>query len=90
MHRLKPRWPLGPRLLKRVAAPLAVIMVFAMFAVVNKTAWELGPEWCARYMLVKFMLHMEEGLCSGATIEPPTGANPTLSSKVAVGGIEPF
>ena len=65
-------------------------MVFAMFAVANKTAWELGPEWCARYMLVKFMLHMEEGLCSGATIEPPTGASPTLSGKVAVGGIEPF
>jgi len=88
LHRLKPRWPLGPRLLKRVAAPLAVVL--AMFAVVNKTAWELGPEWCARYMLVKFMLHMEEGLCSGATIEPPTRANPTLSGKVAVGGIEPF
>jgi hypothetical protein len=36
------------------------------------------------------MLHMEEGLCSSATIEPPTGANPTVSGKVAVGGIEPF
>jgi hypothetical protein len=36
------------------------------------------------------MLHMEEGLCSIATIEPPTGANPTVSGKVAVGGIEPF
>ena len=90
MHRPKPRWPLGRRLLKRCAAPIAVIMVFAMFAVANKTAWELGPEWCARYMLVKFVLHMEEGLCSGATIEPPTRANPTLSGKVAVGGIEPF
>jgi hypothetical protein len=59
-------------------------MVFAMFAVANKTAWELGPEWCARYTVVKFMLNMEEGLCS---IEPSTAANQTL---VAVRGIEPF
>ena len=76
MHRPKPR---GRRLLKRCAAPIAVIMVFAMFAVANKTAWELGPEWCARYMLVKYMLHMEDGSCSSAAIEPPsiTGGRPS-------------
>ena len=36
---------------------MAVIMVLAMFAVANKTVWGLGPEWCARYMLAKYMLH---------------------------------
>ena len=82
MQRLTPRWPIG-------VAPIAVIMimVFATFAVASKTAWELGPEWCARYTVVKFMLNMEEGLCP---IEPSTGANPTLSGKVAVRHIEPF
>ena len=64
---------------------MAVIMVLAMFAVANKTV--LGPEWCARYTVVKFMLNMEEGLCP---VEPSTGANPTFSGKVAVRGIEPF
>jgi len=87
LHQPNPRWPLGRRLLKRCAAPIAVIMVFAMFAVANKTAWELGPEWCARYTVVKFILNMEEGLCP---VEPSTGANPTFSGKVAVRGIEPF
>ena len=66
---------------------MAVIMVLAMFAVANKTVWGLGPEWCARYTVVKFMLNMEEGLCP---VEPSTGANPTFSGKVAVRGIEPF
>ena len=55
---------------------MAVIMVLAMFAVANKTV--LGPEWCARYMLVKYMLHMEDGSCSSAAIEPPiTGVQPS-------------
>jgi hypothetical protein len=44
---------------QEVRAPLAVIIVFAMFAIANKTVWELGPEWCARYMLAKHMRHME-------------------------------
>jgi len=71
LHQLKASWPLGRRLLKRCAAPIAVIMVLSMLAVAHKTVWELGPEWCARYMLVKYMLHMEDGSCSSAAIEPP-------------------
>jgi hypothetical protein len=55
---------------------MAVIMVLAMFAVANKTV--LGPEWCARYMLAKYLLHMEDGSCSSAAIEPPiTGVQPS-------------
>jgi hypothetical protein len=73
-----PRW----RLLKRCAAPIAVIIVFAMLAVANETVWELGPEWCARYMLVKYMLHMEDGSCSSAAIEPPiTGVQPSSQAS---------
>ena len=59
---------------------MAVIMVLAMFAVANKTV--LGPEWCARYMLVKYMLHMEDGSCSSAAIEPPiTGVQPSSQAS---------
>ena len=75
---VKASWPLRRRLIKRWAAPMAVIMVLAMFAVANKTVWGLGPEWCARYMLAKYMLHMEDGSCSSAAIEPPiTGVQPS-------------
>ena len=78
MYGLKASWPLGQRLLKRCAAPIAVIIVFGMFAVANKTVWELGPEWRARYMLVKYMLHMEDGSCLSGAIEPPiTGVQPS-------------
>jgi len=82
LHQLKASWPLGRRLLKRCAAPIAVIMVLSMLAVAHKTVWELGPEWCARYMLVKYMLHMEDGSCSSAAIEPPiTGVQPSSQAS---------
>jgi hypothetical protein len=42
-----------------------------MVVAANKGAWDLGPEWCARYMLVKYMLYMAQGSCAHATIEPP-------------------
>ena len=92
MHQLKASWPLGRRLLKRWASPVAaVIMVFAMFVVANKTVWELGPEWCAEYMLVKYMLYMEDGWCLSAASELPTTgvqlnsqAGKTLSERLRV------
>jgi hypothetical protein len=51
-------WSLGR------AAQITAILVFAMGAVAmgavaNKTVRELGPDWCARYMLVKYMLGMD-------------------------------
>ena len=44
---------------------------FAIGIVANKIARELGPEWCARYMVVKYMLYLEDGSCSSVGIEPP-------------------
>jgi hypothetical protein len=65
-------------------------MVFAMFAVANKTVWELGPEWCARYMLVKYMLHMEDGSCSSAANRAADNSRPTQLSggQIAVGDVK--
>ena len=59
------------RLLKRWAAITVIWWVFALAAVANETAWELGPEWCAQYMLIKYMLYMEDSSCSSLEIEPP-------------------
>ena len=88
MYWLKASWPLGQRLLKRCAAPIAVIIVFGMFAVANKTVWELGPEWCARYMLVRYMLHMEDGSCSSAP--PTTGVQPSSQAGKSLLEHSPF
>ena len=91
MYGLKASWPLGQRLLKRCAAPIAVIIVFGMFAVANKTVWELGPEWCARYMLIRYMLNMEDGSCSSAAIEPPTtGVQPSSQAGKSLLEHSPF
>ena len=70
---------------------MTVIMVFAMFAVANKTVWELGPEWCARYMLVKYMLHMEDGSCSSGAIERLiTGVQPSSQAGKSLLEHSPF
>ena len=72
--------PLNRRLLKRWAATI-VIWVFVMGAgwVASKAAWKLDPDWCVDYMLVKYMLFMEDSSCSSAAIEPPsiTGGRPS-------------
>ena len=59
------------RLLKGWAALTVIWCVFAMVVAANKNAWDLGPEWCARYMLVKYMLYMKAGSCAHGAIEPP-------------------
>ena len=59
------------RLLKSWAVITAIWWVIAMGAVANATVWELGPEWCVRYMLVRYMLYLEDGTCARAEIEPP-------------------
>jgi len=59
------------RLLQRLTATIVIWWVFAMGAVANKTAWELGPEWCARYMLIKYMLFMEDSSCSNVATAVP-------------------
>jgi len=64
--------PVGRRLLKSWAAIIVIWWMIAMGAVANATVRELGPEWCARYMLVRYMLYMEDSTCAKAAIEPPT------------------
>jgi hypothetical protein len=61
------------RRLKIWAAPITVILVFALGGtdVANKTARD--PEWCARHMVVKFLLGMEVGSCSIAAQKVPPG-----------------
>jgi hypothetical protein len=59
------------RLLKSWAVITAIWWVIAMGAVANAAARELGPEWCVRYMLVRYMLYLEDGTCAKAAIEPP-------------------
>ena len=63
---------LGRRLLKSWAVITVIWWVIAMGAVANATVWELGPEWCARYMLVRYMLYIEDLSCAKVAIEPPT------------------
>ena len=62
--------PLGRRLLKRWVTIIVVWWVFALGAVANKTILDLGPEWCAQYMLIKYMLYMKDGSCSSFATEP--------------------
>jgi hypothetical protein len=83
--------PARRRLLKSWAAITVIWWVFAMGIVANKGRWELGPEWCAEYMLVKYMLYMEDGWCSSAASELPTTgvqlnsqAGRTLSERLRV------
>jgi hypothetical protein len=69
-------WSLGR------AGQITAILVFAMGAVAmgavaNKTVRGLGPDWCARYMLVKYMLGMEEeGSCLARLHARWSGENP--------------
>ena len=64
--------PRAGHLLKSWAAITVIWWVFAMGVVANKELRELSPEWCAKYMLVKYMLYMEDGGCSSAATELPT------------------
>jgi hypothetical protein len=73
---------LGRRLLKRWAAITVIWWVIAMGAVANATVRELGPEWCARYMLVRYLLFLEDNSCASAATEPPTiGAGTSSGGK---------
>jgi hypothetical protein len=83
--------PARRHLLKSWAAITVIWWVFAMGVVANKGLWELGPEWCAEYMLVKYMLYMEDGWCLSAASELPTTgvqlnsqAGKTLSERLRV------
>ena len=83
--------PARRQLLKSWAAITVIWWVFAMGVVANKGLWELGPEWCAEYMLVKYMLYMEDGWCLSAASELPTTgvqlnsqAGKTLSERLRV------
>ena len=83
--------PARRHLLKSCATITVISWVFAMGVVANKGLSELGPEWCAKYMLVKYMLYMEDGWClSAATELPTTGvqlnsqAGKTLSERLRV------
>ena len=64
--------PARRRLLKSWAAITVVWWVFAMGVVANKELRELSPEWCAKYMLVKYMLYMKDDQCLSAASELPT------------------
>jgi hypothetical protein len=74
---------------EEVAAPLIVILVFAIGAVGNKNVWRLGPGWCAQYMVIKYMLYMKDGSCSSVAIttgvrsgsEARTSLSDTLNTK---------
>jgi hypothetical protein len=66
------RLPARRHLLKSWAAITVIWWVFAMGVVANRGPWELGPEWCAKYMLVKYMLYMQDGGCLSAASELPT------------------
>ena len=81
--------PARRHLLKSWAAITVIWWVFAMGVVANKVLWELSPEWCAEYMLVKYLLYMEDGWCLSAA-KPTTGlqlnsqAGKTLSERLRV------
>jgi hypothetical protein len=62
---------LGRHLLKSWPVLILLWWVIAMGAVANATVRELGPEWCARYMLVRYMLFMEDSTCAKVAIAPP-------------------
>ena len=59
--------PARRHLLKSCATITVISWVFAMGVVANKGLSELGPEWCAKYML-----YMEDGWCLSAATELPT------------------
>ena len=61
--------PLGRRPLQMWVTITAIAVALA--AVADKTVWELGPEWCAQYVLIKYMLYMEDSSCSRFGIKPP-------------------
>jgi hypothetical protein len=64
--------PAHRHLPKSWAAITIIWLVFAMGVVANKELREFSPEWCAKYMLVKYMLYMEDGWCLSAASELPT------------------
>jgi hypothetical protein len=72
-------------LLKSWAAITVIWWVFAMGVVANKALWELGPEWCAEYTLVKYMLYMEDSWCSSAPSElsNPEGVTAQIAKAMA-------